>query len=85
MKKKHILVTLKIVCGEYEFSSKHLATLNLRRNEWRYALSYAKDFYGACTSTSDDTFYFNGGEIAVSVRGVAQVSAADAEVLARFI
>ncbi len=86
MKKKYFIVTLKIVCGEYEFSSRHLAAISTRRNQWRYALDYAKNFYGnGRKSDGGETYYFNGGEVAVSVRGVVQVTAEEAAILGKFL
>lgn len=70
--RKYYLAGLNITIGEYEvdtairFSSEHNPELT--------AHDIAEDFYGKCCREEDEVYYFNGGEVAVEVGCIGEVS-----------
>jgi hypothetical protein len=84
-KTKFILIKIKIQCGEYEFSSNSVHEISSKKNVNKFAETHAEDFYGIKAYKDDNVHYFNGGEVAVQVKAVAEITKEEYEVLNKFL
>ena len=68
----YILLWLEIRCGEYEFDSKGVHAITGDVDE--FVDNYTSTFYESEVDKDGKWYYFNGGEIAVRVKEVTQIS-----------
>jgi len=81
---KYIFLNLKIINGEYEYSSKSVHAISKRRNIDVFANKYAKDFYTKKAYSDGDYYFFNGGEVAVRVKTVQEITENEYQILNKF-
>ena len=62
--------------GEYEYKHVFRFQLAPRRKPEVFLRNLASQFYGSSADRSGETFYFNGGEVAVRPAGCKEVSEA---------
>jgi hypothetical protein len=82
---RYWFLKLHIQCGEYEFYSK---SVQRSRGKSEFdAEEYAKDFYGdeGEETYGKGTYYFNCGEIAVSVYGLHEITAKEYKVMEKYL
>jgi hypothetical protein len=81
---KYVFLRLKIINGEYEYSSQGVHQISKRRSLDVFAREYAKTFYGGKSYKEDEYYFFNGGEVAVRVSSVVEITEAEYNVLNKF-
>ncbi len=84
-KKKCIFLALKITNGEYEYYSKSVHQIGAKVDKDKFAEKYAKTFYSGKADNQDGTYYFNGGEVAVEVYSVKDVTLREYRTLNKFL
>ena len=84
-KMKRIFLNLKIQNGEYEYNSKSVHTVNEGVINENFAQSYASIFYDKPAHRDGDVHYFHGGEVAVKVYEVKDISEEEFNVLSKFL
>ena len=83
---RYWFLTLHIQCGEYEFFSE-----SVHKTEWNDmfdAEAYASGFYGNADPENDPdsgNYYFNNGEVCVSVYTLKEISKPVYNVLWKFL
>lgn len=82
---KYLYLELESRNGEYEYHHKSVHQLPVKTNEDEFGEDYARDFYGGGSDEQDGGFYFNGGEIHVSVNKVQLITKEQYDVLTKFI
>lgn len=83
---KHLLVTLRIQNGEYSYHSTALHEVADNVNENEFAENEARTFYDEATvDEQPEAYYFNAGEVAVSIGSVKTVPLKDAIVLKKYL
>lgn len=89
MKTKFIFLSLKVINGEYEYSSQSVHEIPNNQKPETFARKYAKEFYGGkpfqYDKDPDGYWYFNGGEVAVKWRTVEIISEEQYRVLSNFL
>jgi hypothetical protein len=81
---KYIFLRLKVINGEYEYSSQSVHQISKKSNINLFAEKYAKTFYGGNSYIEDNYYFFNGGEVAVRVSNVVEITEAEYNVLNKF-
>jgi hypothetical protein len=85
----YIYIELRIRLGEYEFNSKTAHCIELKNIRARgikgFVDDFASGFYGGTPNKQDDTYYFNGGEVAVSVKRYREMTSVDYYQLKEYI
>jgi hypothetical protein len=81
---KYIFIDLKVVNGEYEYSCKSVHVTKAANISF-VAEKHAGTFYGGRVSRSDTSWYFYGGEVAVQVANVKEISEQQYQTLKQFI
>jgi hypothetical protein len=78
MKTRFYLVKFTCVCGEYEFSSQTVLSLQPRQRIGAQIHNYFRDFYGERNLTEDNraegSYLYNGGEVMVKRIGYREVT-----------
>ena len=82
---KHVFLMLSIRNGEYEYTSKTVHSIPTDKNVSEFSEEYASSFYGGEPDPSDDGYYFNAGEVHVSVCKVEEINDKHFNVLKQFI
>jgi len=82
---RYIFVRLEIRVVEREFFSDCLHPVSSPVSKEEFADECARTFYGGSHDPADGGYYFDGGEVHVSVHRVDEVTEADAAVLSRYI
>lgn len=84
---KFLLLYLEERNGEYEYShrSVHVLPNNLSATATRIAKNYAKEFYGSKPEPDDGGYYFNDGEVFVSVKLWQFISKKDFNTLRKYL
>lgn len=85
MSKKFLYLVLKITNGEYEYYSKSVHQVNPKIDKEKFSEKYAKTFYSGKAENNDGTYYFNGGEVAVEVYKIEEVTFQEYLVLNKFL
>ena len=83
--KKYIVLNLKIQNGEYEYSSKTIHEIPEEVNIDEFTEEYASEFYSKFSHEDSGTYYFNGGEVAVRVRGYSVITKQEYKILLKYI
>jgi uroporphyrinogen-III decarboxylase len=71
MKKVYVIFVLKEQNGEYQYKHRTIEVLtvdeskDIKEQINEFGEELAKGFYGNLTEIDGDTYYFNGGEVAV--------------------
>lgn len=84
----YLVVRLKQVNGEYENTIKHLTSAEIENtNESinEFCNNIAKNFFDRLTEQDGDTFYFNGGEIAIRCTGWSKMSKEEFEICQKYM
>jgi len=85
-KLRYWFLNIKIINGEYEYNS---VSLHMTDGDEFDAEDWAKSFYetdgGEENEPGDGNFYFNGGEVCVSVHGLEEISKKDYTILRKYI
>lgn len=84
--KKFIFINLKIQNGDYEYHSKTVHELTEGITKEEYAEDFASGFYGGDVEREHNgTCYFHGGEVAVKVCSVDDITEKEYNVLNKFL
>ena len=81
----YIFLSLKIRHGEYEFYSPSVHEFEDKRDVNAFSDAYAEHYYNGPSEYEDGGYYFNGGEVHVSVYQAQYIDEDDYEVLNKFI
>ena len=84
-KTKFIFIRLKIQCGEYDYTSKSVHEIPNTADINAFGEEYASNFYSNKSHEDGDVYYFNGGEIAVTCKGVQEITAEEYHILNKFL
>ncbi len=84
-KTKFIILHLEIRNGEYEYNSKTVHEIGNRKNADAFGRNYAKEFYSNFSYADGDTFYFNGGEVAVTSQSANEITKAEYDILNKYL
>lgn len=94
-KLKYIFVEMKIQNGEYQYNSKSIHIIpevtgfisdgKCMDVIERFADNLARDFYGNFSHADKDTYYFNGGEVAVRNYSAQEITKAEYDTLKNFM
>lgn len=82
---KYVFLMLKIINGEYEYESVGVHGIHKDINIEEWAEDYASDFYASKGDVDGDTYFFNGGVVAVRVRSIENITKEEYDVLSKFI
>ena len=94
---KYAFLNIKIISGEYEFSSMGVHEMPNGTNLDEFALDYLSDFYGSPDEPETELEIeeakdhhsnyrsFNGGEVAARVKEVREITEEEYNVLSKFI
>lgn len=83
--KRYVYLELKILNGEYEYSSKTVHELEIGKRIDSFCQNYAKTFYGGKPYKDNGYYFFNGGEVAVKVRKYQFISEVEYNTLLKII
>lgn len=78
-KEKYWYLNLEVTVGEYEFHCKSLHRGNFN------AKDYTRNFYGDEVDEENETYYFNGGEVAVKIYDCKEIPESDYEILSQYL
>lgn len=84
-KTKFIYIVLSIQCGEYGFKSKSVHEISKTKSTKKFGENCAKDFYGTKPEKDGDSYYFNGGEVAVSLSFHEEITKEEYNILNKFL
>ena len=83
---KNFLITLKIRCGEYEFSSKKPLKAKDQGTADKLADERASEFYGnPDRGNTKDGYFFDNGSLCVTVEMVREISLDEFNVLEKHL
>lgn len=84
---KFLLLCLEERNGEREYlhRSIHVLPNSLRATAARIAKNYAKEFYGSKPELDDGGYYFNNGEVFISVESWQFISKKDFNTLKKYL
>jgi hypothetical protein len=83
--KKYVFLRLKVQNGEYEYSNDSVHQLPEELKPEEFADLYASEFYAGKSEKVDDYYYFNGGEVAVKVREITEITEKEYGILNKYI
>lgn len=81
---KHILITLQIQNGEYRYEIPLVRQTKCKSLDFA-ATWEASHFYGKYSYKMDEAWYFHGGEVAVSVKGIRELSKDHYDILKQYL
>jgi len=86
-KTKFVFISLEERNGEREYTHNMVREIPASvKDEWDWAdKQQAAQFYGGEPEATEDGYYFNGGEVCVSVKGTRVITEAEYKVLSRFL
>ncbi len=81
---RYWFLDLQITCGEYEFNSTSVHETDKKEFD---AETYAKEFYDNNDDDTEDNeiYYFNGGEVAVEVCRIDEITKKEYDILKEYI
>lgn len=85
-KTKFVFISLEERNGEREYTHNIVREIPEKTDAWDYGdKNLAAQWYADDADEQDDGYYFNGGEVCVSVKGARDITKEEYDVLKKFL